>query len=103
MRRWNWESGEAKVSSFHRATHQRGESYTERKFQRSSEQPPEYWRVHSHEEVAQSRKENHPKGLKGTILRGHTELKIVLVPISQMEKLIIPEGSGRIHRKLLPP
>ena len=42
LRRWNWEFGEAKVSSFHRATYQRGESYTERKFQRSSEQPTEY-------------------------------------------------------------
>ena len=45
--------------------------------------------------LPKSQKKNHPKGLKGTILRGHTELKIVLVPTSQMEKLIIPEGNGR--------
>lgn len=88
LRRWSWEFGEAKVTRFHRAEHQRGESCTERKLQRSTEQSTKYRKAHSYEETTQGWKKNHPKGLEGTILRGHTELKIVLVPTSQMEKLI---------------
>ena len=42
LRRWSWEFGEAKVTRFHRAEYQRGESCTERKFQRSIEQSTKY-------------------------------------------------------------
>ena len=82
------------MTRFHRAEYQRGESDTERKFQRSVAWSAEDEKAFSYEETTQGRKKNHPKGLEETILRGHTKLKIVLVPTSQMEKLVI-------HRAML--
>lgn len=102
LKRWSWEFREIEVTGFYRTEYWRGESCKERKFQSSINQTAEYQTERSYEETIQGRKKNRPKGLEGTILRGHTELKIVPIPTNQTEKVIIYRALGRIHRKVLP-
>lgn len=102
LKRWSWEFRETKVTRFHRTEYWKGESCTEKKFQSSLNQSAGHQTEHSQKETTQGRKKTHPKGLEGTILRGHTELKIVSVPISQTKKFITHRALGKIHKDVLP-
>lgn len=84
LKRWSWEFRETKVTIFHRAEYWKGESCTEKI-------PKLYKAVSGIPNRAfigrnyPRRKKNHPKGLEGTDLRGHTELKIVPVPQARLK------------------
>lgn len=95
-RRWSWQFRETKVTIF---TWQCTEGTAVQR-ENSRELQSSQLSIEQHIHVKNWRN-NHLKWLEGTILAGHTALKIVPISTSQAEKLIIHRALGGIHRKIL--
>lgn len=95
-RRWSWQFRETKVTRFHMAVYRGAAVQRENSRELQSSQLSNEQYIH-----VKNWRNNHLKWLEGTILAGHTALKIVPVSTSQAEKLLIHRALGGIHRKVL--